>query len=163
MVKPEETVGRILKKLGLTLGIAESCTGGLLCHKITNVSGSSKYFRGGVVAYSNDLKKQILDVPKEILHKFGAVSKETAKVMAQGAKRRLGGDIGIAITGIAGPTGGSKAKPLGTVFIAISGKTTERDQRFLLKGSRQSIKLAASNKALKMLRGFLEQADHVGV
>ncbi|MBI5328214.1 MAG: CinA family protein [Deltaproteobacteria bacterium] len=161
--KPEEAVGRILKKLGLTIGIAESCTGGLLCHRITSVPGSSDYFIGGVIAYNNDLKRHILNVPKEILQKFGAVSKKTAKAMAWGAKKRLGSNIGIAITGIAGPTGGSKAKPIGTVFIAISSETIEKDQRFLLKGSRQDIKLAASNEALKMLKEFLEQADHVGV
>src|SRR3990172_7485878 len=137
--KPEETVGRIVKKFGLTIGIAESCTGGLLCHRITSVPGSSDYFIGGVIAYNNDLKKHILNVPKEILQKFGAVSKETAKAMAWGAKKRLGSNIGIAITGIAGP----------------AGRTKENNQRFLFKGTRQAIKLKASNKALNMLKEFL--------
>ena len=153
--KPEETVGRIVKKFGLTIGIAESCTGGLLCHRITSVPGSSDYFIGGVIAYNNDLKKHILNVPKEILQKFGAVSKETAKAMAWGAKKRLGSNIGIAITGIAGPAGGTRTKPVGTVFIAIAGRTKENNQRFLFKGTRQAIKLKASNKALNMLKEFL--------
>ncbi|MBI3752998.1 MAG: CinA family protein [Deltaproteobacteria bacterium] len=161
--RTEETVAKLLKNYHLTLSVAESCTGGLLCHKITNVSGSSAYFRGGVIAYHNDLKKALLDVSKEILKKFGAVSKKTAMAMARGAKRRLGCDIGMAITGIAGPTGGSKLEPPGTVFIAISDKKSEECRRFLFKGKRQAIKLAASNKALKMLKEFLEQADRVGV
>ena len=151
----EEIIGLIMKKLGLTLAVAESCTGGLLCHKITNVSGSSKYFRGGVVAYHNDLKENILGVPKVILKKFGAVSKETAMAMAHGAKKKLGCNVGIAITGIAGPTGGSKTKPVGTVFIVIAGEANEKSQRFLFKGSRQDIKLLTTNKALKMLQEFL--------
>lgn len=153
--KPEETVGHMLKKSGVTLSVAESCTGGLLCHKITNVSGSSEYFRGGVIAYNNDIKEQILGVSEKILKKFGAVSKETAIAMARGAKKNLGSDIGLSVTGIAGPTGGSTTKPVGTVFTAISGKTREENKRFLFKGTRQAIKLKASNKALKMLKEFL--------
>ena len=153
--RPEEAVASLMKKARLTLCIGESCTGGLLCHRITNVSGSSKYFRGGVIAYHNDLKENILGVPKEILKKFGAVSKETAMAMAHGAKKKLGCNVGIAITGIAGPTGGSKTKPVGTVFIAIAGEANEKNQRFLFKGSRQNIKLLTTNKALKMLKEFL--------
>lgn len=153
--KPEETVGHMLKKSGCALSVAESCTGGLLCHKITNVSGSSKYFRGGVIAYNNDIKEQLLGVSEEILKKFGAVSKETAIAMARGAKKNLDSDIGLSVTGIAGPTGGSTTKPVGTVFTAISGKIREENKRFLFKGTRQAIKLKASNKALKMLKEFL--------
>lgn len=159
----EETIGRLMKKLGLTLGIGESCTGGLVCHKITNISGSSEYFKGGVVAYSNEIKEQILGVSEKILKDFGAVSKETAIAMARGARKNLGSDIGMGITGIAGPTGGSKAKPVGTVFVAVSDKTKGKSRRFLFKGKRQTIKIAASNTALKMLKEFLEQADRVGV
>lgn len=153
--KSKETIGRLMKKLGLTLGIGESCTGGLLSHKITNVSGSSEYFRGGVIAYNNDIKEQVLAVSEETLKKFGAVSGETAIAMARGVRKNLGCDIGIAITGIAGPTGGSKTKPVGTVFIAVSDKTKEKSLRFLFKGKRQAIKFAASNKALKILKEFL--------
>ncbi|MEK6598962.1 MAG: CinA family protein [Deltaproteobacteria bacterium] len=150
-----ETIGRLMRKFGLTLAVGESCTGGLVCHKITNISGSSKYFRGGVIAYNNDIKEQALDVSEETLKRFGAVSKETAIAMARGAKKKLGCDIGLSVTGIAGPTGGSRAKPVGTVFTAISGKTREENKRFLFKGTRQAIKLKASNKALKMLEEFL--------
>lgn len=153
--KPEETVGHILKKSGITLSVAESCTGGLLCHKITNVSGSSEYFRGGVIAYNNDIKERVLYVSLKILKKSGAVSKETAIAMARGAKKNLGSDIGLSITGIAGPTGGTKLKPVGTVFIATSDKKSEECRKFLFKGKRQAVKLAASNKALKMLKEFL--------
>lgn len=153
--KLEEAVGRLLKKSGRALAVAESCTGGLLSHKITNIPGSSDYFMGGIVAYSNDLKKKILKVPGGTLRKFGAVSKETAIAMARGAKKNMGSDIAAAITGIAGPNGGSKAKPVGTVFIAIADKKSEGCRRFLFRGKRDAIKLAASNNALKMLIEFL--------
>ena len=153
--KPEEAIGRLLKKSGCALSVAESCTGGLLSHKITDIPGSSDYFMGGIVAYSNDLKKKILKVPGGTLRKFGAVSKETAIAMARGARENMGSDIAAAITGIAGPAGGSKAKPVGTVFIAITGKTREENKRFLFKGTREAIKLKASNKALKMLEEFI--------
>ena len=153
--KSEEAIGRLLKKSGCALSVAESCTGGLLSHKITDIPGSSDYFMGGIVAYSNDLKKKILKVHGGILRKFGAVSKETAIAMARGARENMGSDIATAITGIAGPAGGSKAKPVGTVFIAITGKTREENKRFLFKGTREAIKLKASNKALKMLEEFI--------
>jgi len=155
--KTAETIACILKELKLTIAVGESCTGGLLCHTITNIPGSSEYFRGGIVAYNNDLKRQLLDVPEEIIKKFGPASKKTAMAIARGAKKKLGCDIGIAITGIAGPAGGTRTKPVGTVFIAISGRTKENNQRFLFKGTRQGIKLKASNKALEMLKFFLEQ------
>ena len=153
--KPEEAVGRLLKKSGCALSVAESCTGGLLSHKITSIPGSSDYFMGGIVAYSNDLKKKILKVPGGTLRKFGAVSKETAIAMARGAQENIGSDIAAAITGIAGPNGGSKAKPVGTVFIAIADKKSAGCRRFLFRGKRDAIKLAASNNALKMLIEFL--------
>lgn len=152
---PEKDICRMMEKLGLTLAIGESCTGGLISHKITNISGSSKYFKGGVIAYSNELKAQILGVPIKVLKEFGAVSEKTAMAMACGARKNLGSDIGMAITGIAGPAGGSEAKPVGTVFIAIADKKNEECRRFLFKGKREVIKLAASNKALKMLKEFL--------
>lgn len=153
--RPEEAIAVLMKKYRLTLAVAESCTGGLVSNKITDVPGSSEYFRGGIIAYSNDLKEQMLDVPQKILKKFGAVSKETAAAMARGARKNANADIGIAITGIAGPTGGSRLKPVGTVFIAVSDKKSEECRSFLFKGKRQAIKLAASNNALKMLKEFL--------
>lgn len=159
---PEKTVGRMMEKLGLTIAIGESCTGGLICHKITNISGSSKYFRGGVIAYSNDLKEQILGVHRKALKESGAVSEKTAIAMARGARKNLGSDIGMGITGIAGPTGGSKAKPVGTVFIAVSDKKKEERRKFLFKGTRQAIKLAASNMAFNMLKEFLLKKNNAG-
>ena len=152
---PELVVASLMKSSGLTLAVGESCTGGLLSHKITNVSGSSEYFIGGIIAYHNDIKRILLNVPTQVLKKFVAVSEETALAMAHGVKTKLVSDIGIAITGIAGPTGGSKIKPVGTVFIAISGKTKKECKRFLFKGNRKTIKLSASNKALNMLKEFL--------
>lgn len=151
----EEKIFRLMSISGYTLAIAESCTGGLLCHKITNTSGSSKYFIGGVIAYNNEIKEQLLNVSSDILKKFGAVSRETAIAMARGVKNKLGCDIGLSITGIAGPTGGSIRKPVGTVFTAISSRTKEEDKKFCLKGTRHSIKLKASNKALYMLKEFI--------
>ncbi|HBR18046.1 MAG: hypothetical protein A3G39_08595 [Deltaproteobacteria bacterium RIFCSPLOWO2_12_FULL_43_16] len=156
----EETVARLMKRLRLTLSIAESCTGGLLCHKITNVSGSSKYFKGGIIAYHNEVKKQLLGVPAHILSKFGAVSRETAVAMAYSIRKIMAADIGIAITGIAGPTGGTAAKPVGSVFIAISAATKSNCQNFLFQGNRKTIKLSTSNKALNMLKEFLLAKDN---
>lgn len=161
--RPEEAIAVLMKKYRLTLAVAESCTGGLVSNKITDVPGSSEYFRGGIIAYSNDLKEQMLDVPQKILKKFGAVSKETAAAMARGARKNANADIGIAITGIAGPTGGSRLKPVGTVFIAVSDKKNEECRKFLFKGKRQAIKLSASNTALLLLKKFLERAGRVGV
>ncbi|MBI3399137.1 MAG: CinA family protein [Deltaproteobacteria bacterium] len=152
----EEAVACLFKRLKLTLSVAESCSGGLLCHKITNVPGSSKYFRGGIIAYDNEVKKEMLGVSERILNKCGAVSKETASAMAHSIRRIMAADIGLAITGIAGPTGGTKVKPVGTVFIGISAKTKNTCRHFVFKGNRRTIKLSASNKALNMLREFLE-------
>ena len=127
--KTAETIARILKKLKLTIAVGESCTGGLLCHTITNIPGSSGYFRGGIVAYNNDLKRQLLDVPEEIIKKSGPASKKTAMAIARGAKKKLGCDIGIAITGIAGPAGGTRTKPVGTVFLNITRHTKKKKQK----------------------------------
>jgi nicotinamide-nucleotide amidase len=120
----EEVVGRILTKRKLTLAIAESCTGGLIADRITNVSGSSAYFDRGVVAYSNRSKVELLGVPNELIEKHGAVSKEVAEAMADGIRRKAKADIGISTTGIAGPTGGSDEKPLGLVWIGGTCKAS---------------------------------------
>ena len=153
----EKSVVCILKRFKLTIAIAESCTGGLLCHRITNSPGCSKYFKGGIIAYNNDLKKRILGVPGEILKISGPINEETAIAMARGIRKIVDSDIGIATTGIAGPTGGSKTKPVGTVFIAISNGEKEKGQRFLFKRGRRTIKSSASTKAIQMLKEFLEE------
>lgn len=151
----EEEIGRLLKDKGLSLAVGESCTGGLIGHSVTNVPGSSSYFQGGVIAYSNELKVKFLQVSPHTLETRGAVSKETALEMARGVKGVTGADIGLSVTGIAGPEGGSKEKPVGTVFIALSGRGVERCKRLQLSGNRDEIKAMASQRALEMLRDYL--------
>ena len=116
----EQTVGDLLKSCGKTIAVAESCTGGLISNKLTNISGSSDYFERGVVAYSNKAKTDILHVRKELIEKYGAVSAESAEAMAQGIRKISGSDIGLSTTGIAGPTGATAGKPVGLVFIGYS-------------------------------------------
>jgi len=116
----EEVVGHSLGAHKMSLSVAESCTGGLVKHRITNVSGSSDYFLGGVVVYHNDVKQKLLGVPDQVLRDFGAVSKETATHMAQGVRKLFSSDIGVGVTGIAGPTGGTPSKPVGLVYLALS-------------------------------------------
>jgi len=150
----EEEIGKILLEKKLRIATAESCTGGGLANRITNVSGSSDYFERGFVTYSVKAKKENLGVPEKIIEKFGVVSDETAAGMAEGVKKVSRTDIGIGITGIAGPTGGTKEKPVGTVCIALSGKKTVM-KTFHFKGSRTEIKNRAAEKALKMLKDYL--------
>lgn len=148
----ESAVGALLKKMRLTIAIAESCTGGLVTHRLTNVSGSSDYFMMGLVAYSNQIKERILGVPPELLAKYGAVSEEVALRMAKGIRFLARTNIGIGITGIAGPTGGTAKKPVGLVYIALAAgkKHIVRECRFL--GSREEIKHQASQAALNLIR-----------
>jgi nicotinamide-nucleotide amidase len=153
--RPEVSAGRALKQRGLRLALAESCTGGLLGHIITNVPGSSNWFTGGVVAYSNEVKKRLLGVASETLKRYGAVSKQTASEMAAGVMKRLKTDVGLAVTGIAGPEGGTEKKPVGTVFIALAYGKKVYTKRLLLSGTRKSIKKQAAVEALKGLKGFL--------
>ncbi len=130
----ESVVGELLVKKDLTIATAESCTGGHLAHSFTSVPGSSRYFRGSVIAYHNDIKKEQLDVPAEILEKHGAVSEETVTLMAENVRQKLGADIGVATSGIAGPEGGTKEKPVGLVWIAYSDKNgTEAKKILFLK------------------------------
>ncbi|MBI5286312.1 MAG: CinA family protein, partial [Deltaproteobacteria bacterium] len=151
----EEEIGRLLKDKRLSLAIGESCTGGLIGHRITNVPGSSAYFKGGIIAYSNELKMGILHVSPDTLQAKGAVSEETALEMAKGVRDITGADIGLAVTGIAGPEGGSREKPAGTVFIALYGSEKGMCKRFYLEGDRTEVKTGASQKALEMLRDYL--------
>jgi nicotinamide-nucleotide amidase len=118
----EEVVGRLLRGKGQTLAVAESCTGGLICHRLTNISGSSDYFQGGVVTYSNQAKMDLLRVSAETLEQLGAVSAETAAAMARGVRELFHADFGLAVTGIAGPTGGTPTKPVGLVFMGLADK-----------------------------------------
>ncbi|NPV72099.1 MAG: competence/damage-inducible protein A [Firmicutes bacterium] len=154
----EAAVGERLRCLGLTLSLAESCTGGLVGHRVTDVAGSSDYFLGGFVAYSNDLKVGELGVKEETLRRFGAVSEQVALEMADGARSATGSGIGIGITGIAGPSGGSEAKPVGTVHIAIAGPNGSYHRGLSLWGDRRDIKWRASQEALAMLWRYLSKA-----
>jgi PncC family amidohydrolase len=149
--KTELLIGESLRERGLTLALAESCTGGLLSSRITDVPRSSEYFLGSIVAYANGVKVSGLGVRASTLKRYGAVSKETASEMARGVKKSLGAGLTAAITGIAGPGGGTPEKPVGLVFIAVSkGRTTEV-KRFVFKGGRKSIKKQSAEAALSML------------
>ena len=150
-----ETIYNIMKNNKLTLSTAESCTGGLLGNRITNLSGSLIYYLGGIVAYSNELKINMLNIDSEIIDIKGAVSSETAESMADNIKEITGSDYGIGITGIAGPTGGTKAKPVGLVYIGVSGKNETKVKEYQLKGKRKQIKYLSSEFALKDLKYLL--------
>lgn len=156
----EAVVGRLLVENGLVLALAESCTGGLVSHRITRVAGSSDYFIGGVVAYSNELKKQLLGVDEQILAEYGAVSPETARAMAEGIRRVTGADLALAITGIAGPAGGSAAKPVGTVFFAVATAGGNEVFKHCFGGERWQVQEAAGHKGLDILRLTLIQHDY---
>lgn len=149
----EAVTGTTLKRAGLTVFTAESCTGGLIAQRLTAIPGSSSWFHGGVVSYSNELKIQMLDVPEDLLRTHGAVSEPVARAMAQGARRRYGADLAVSITGIAGPTGGSPAKPVGTVHLAVAGPGDEVDhRRVLFPGDRDRVQRMTSQTALEMVR-----------
>jgi len=149
--KLEEVVGKLLREREKTLSVAESCTGGYLAHRITDIPGSSDYFERGVVTYSNEAKIEILGVNKETIENHGAVSKETALEMVNGIKKISGTDYAIAITGIAGPSGGTKEKPVGTVYIALSTPEETSAFRYRFIGDREKIKWQSTQQALYLL------------
>jgi len=148
----EAVVGRILRERKSTLAVAESCTGGYLGHRLTNVPGSSDYFLGGILAYGNRAKIELLGVPEAVIERFGAVSPQAAKSMAEGVRKRMSSDLGLAITGIAGPSGGTPQKPVGLVFVALASEDGVEVFRNLFWGTRDIIKLQSSQKALDLLR-----------
>ena len=150
-MKIEAEVGKVLNKRQITLAVAESCTGGLISNRITDVSGSSKYFKMGVVAYSNKVKENILWIPGSLIRKYGAVSRQVAIEMAQGVRAIANTDIGIGVTGIAGPTGGTRSKPVGLVYIAFVTGKKQIVKKFRFKGSRQDIKFQASQASLELV------------
>ena len=154
----EVRVGKALRERGWTLALGESCTGGLLGHRITNVPGSSDYFLGGVVAYAYEAKERLLHVRHETLYRHGAVSGETAREMALGARLALGADIGLAVTGIAGPGGGIPDKPVGLTWIAVSTREGQQAERHVWPGDRQAVKSQAAEAALGLLLRILEGA-----
>jgi PncC family amidohydrolase len=136
---------------GLTVAVAESCTGGLLADAITDIPGSSGYFLGGIVSYSNIAKATLLDVPTEVLDAHGAVSAQVGRAMAEGARRRFSADLAAAVTGVAGPDGGSDAKPVGLTYVAIAGSAGVDVRRFLWSGDRIANKEASVAAALELL------------
>ncbi len=144
-----------LKKQKRTIATAESCTGGLIAHTLTNISGSSEYFDRGVISYSNKAKQDLLDIPAQLLKRYGAVSKEVAESMAKGIRQRALVDYGLATTGIAGPTGGTKDKPVGLVFIAIATKDDVIVKHFLFSGDRLGNKENTVTAVLEFLLEIL--------
>ena len=151
----EEVIGKYLKKKHQTLAVAESCTGGYLGHRITNVPGSSSYFLQGVLAYSDRAKIDLLGVPPKKIENFGAVSSQVARAMAAGIRKRAGANFGLSITGIAGPSGGTKDKPVGLVYTALASDKEVLVNKNLFLGNRNAIKFQSSQKVLDMLRRYL--------
>jgi len=148
---------KILKEKKLTISTAESCTGGLIAKLITDVAGSSEVFIGGVISYSNEMKMNWLGVKQETLIMYGAVSEQTIKEMLNGIIKQTGSDIAVAVSGIAGPTGGSPEKPVGTVFIGVAFRNNKVVKKFLLEGSREQVRMESAMKALKMIRNVLNK------
>jgi len=155
----EEIVASWLTKKKFTIAVAESCTGGLVSHRLTNVAGSSNYFHCGIVSYSNQAKVVFLKVDEQIIKGKGAVSLEVAKEMALGARVSAETDLGLGITGIAGPTGATTTKPVGLVCIALSDKIKQIAQQFIFSGNREQVKWKASQAALDILRRYLEASN----
>ncbi len=158
-MKLEEQVGALLVDRGLSLVTAESCTGGLVGHHLTNVSGSSRYYLGGLITYSNPSKEQLLGVSPETLAAHGAVSEPAAREMARGARERLGADLALSVTGICGPEGGSSEKPVGLVYVALSSATGEICQRHVFTGDRLEIKEQSARAVLRLLQAHLEGGE----
>jgi nicotinamide-nucleotide amidase len=154
----EEIVLDACSEQGLTLATAESCTGGMVAQRLTSVPGSSRVFLGGVVAYADEVKAAELGVPREVLEEHGAVSAETAAAMAAGARGRLAADLAVAVTGIAGPDGGSEEKPVGLVYLHAEGPAGSRRADFVFPGDREGIRRRAAVTALHLLRRLLTQS-----
>lgn len=151
----EEKIGTLLNQYNLKIAVAESCTGGLVCDRITNVPGSSNYFMGGIVSYSNEVKVALLGVTQNTLDLFGAVSKETVMEMAKGVRIRLYCDIGLAVSGIAGPGGGTIDKPVGFIWIGLNTAEKDFTWQHTWGGNRVTIKSKTSQAALMHLYEFL--------
>jgi PncC family amidohydrolase len=151
----ERAIGNILRKKGWTLSVAESCTGGLVSDRITNISGSSDYFEGGIVSYSNRAKAIHLFIPVRVLEQYGAVSSQVAGRMAQGVRKAFRTTFGLSTTGVAGPTGGTKKTPVGRVFIAVSEGKRTRVSKETFNGTRRTIKKEATERSLQLLYDFL--------
>jgi len=159
MKKLEKIIGDYLRERGWTVSIAESCTGGLICDLITNVPGSSDYFEGGMVTYSNESKARHLGIPLDDIKRYGAVSPQVARKMAQGVRKAFGTNFGLSTTGVAGPTGGTKRAPIGRVFIGFTNGRRTWVRKESLKGSRKEIKRKASVRALQCIYEIMIYRD----
>lgn len=146
-----ERVQRLCTERAILVGTAESCTGGLIAKLLTDRSGSSDFFRGGVVSYSNDVKTGLLDVPADQIEAHGAVSAQVARAMAVGARARLSVDVAVAVTGVAGPSGGSSTKPVGLTYVAVADSAGEDVRRYVFEGDRAANREAAARAALELL------------
>ena len=154
----EKQAGVLLEQQGLKLAVAESCTGGLISHLITNVAGASNYYLGGVTSYANQVKVGVLGVSPSTIEQHGAVSAETVLEMARGVRKVLGADVGVAVSGIAGPSGGTPQKPVGTVWVGLSSAKDEFARHFLWQGDRLAIKKQSAQAAFSLLIEFLQAA-----
>ncbi len=154
MASLEQEVGNLLRQKGLTLGAVESATGGLISHLITNVSGSSDYYKGSITAYSNEIKIKVVGVKADTINKYGAVSHQVAEEMAQGGRRVLASDICLADTGIAGPTGATPGKPVGLFYIGLSHRGGTYSQKHCFQGNREQNKRTAAEAALSWLKEY---------
>jgi nicotinamide-nucleotide amidase len=155
MASLEQEVGNLLRQKSLTLGAVESATGGLISHLITNVSGSSDYYKGSITAYSNEIKIKVVGVKADTINKYGAVSHQVAEEMAEGGRRVLASDICLADTGIAGPTGATPGKPVGLFYIGLSHRGGTYSQKHCFQGNREQNKHTAAEAALGWLKEYL--------
>jgi nicotinamide-nucleotide amidase len=156
----EDIVARLLMENRATIAVAESCTGGLLAERLTNLPGSSAYFLGGIVCYSNDLKTRLVGVPAEMIEAKGAVSSEVALALADGIRKLTGAALGIGITGVAGPSGGTPEKPVGLVHIGIADEHGPREKSFRFPGDRERIRFFAAQNALDAVRRYFLFPPH---
>jgi len=156
MTSLEKEVGDLLRQKGLTLGVVESATGGLISHRITNIAGSSDYYKGSVTAYSNEAKIKVVGVKADTINQYGAVSPQVAEEMAQGGRKILAADICLADTGIAGPTGATPGKPLGLFYIGLSHQAGTFSRKHNFQGNREQNKHLAAEAALSWLKEYLE-------
>lgn len=167
MVEPLVALaGRLQERctaLGLTVATAESCTGGLVAHALTEVPGSSAYVRGGIVAYSDEIKVWLLGVGEDVIAAHGAVSAQVAVAMAEGARERLATDLAVGVTGVAGPDGGTEAKPVGLVYVAVAGLGAPVVRRFLWAGDRAANKRESAAAAIELLLSRVDTAPHAGM
>jgi len=153
-----KAVGGLLVQHHLTLGLAESCTGGMVAAHITDIAGSSAYFEGAIVAYSNHVKEHVLGVPASTLERYGAVSAETVTAMARGARKLLNVDVALAITGIAGPSGGAPDRPVGLTYIGLASPRGELWRKYIWTGNRRQNREQSTRAALELLKEHLESS-----